>query len=275
MTGSSPRSFAPAAGRWFGRLGRLVDAVRGDEPESTPGQASSPGSDRALVYRGPGSLPGCPESVADVLAAAGLCPVFVGPRERRRLDAKTLAGASLYVQPGGGDVDEAWPHLRAHADDVRRFVDSGGHYLGICLGAYLAGDDPGFDLLPGSTDQYIGTRGASVRDESDAVVTVDWAGQAREVYFQDGPYVALRGGHTHGAGVGGFDVVARYDNGRVAALVCDHGRGRVGVVGPHPEATADWFTDVGLRPPEPLALDLLHDLLRRMRTPGAASVGRH
>jgi hypothetical protein len=44
-------------------------------------------------------------------------------------------------------------------------------------------------------------------------------------------------------------------------VVAPYGRGAVGVVGPHPEATRDWFVDDGLVPPEPLALDLGLDLV--------------
>lgn len=218
-------------------------------------------ADLALVYRGPATLPGCPEAVGEALERAGMRVDYVGPKERHKLRADTLAGAALYAQPGGGDVDDAWPHLRDHADEIRDFVEDGGAYLGFCLGAYLAGDDPGFDLVPGDTDQYIVTKHASIRHDSDALVTLDWDGEQRTMYFQDGAYVKLHRGAD-------AQVVARYDNGRVAALVCDRGRGRVGVVGPHPEASTDWFTDVGLTPPQPLAIDLAVDLIERVRPRG-------
>ena len=35
----------------------------------------------------------------------------------------------------------------------------------------------------------------------------------------------------------------------------------MGVVGPHPEATDDWFTDAGLEPPDRLGADLGQDLV--------------
>ena len=62
------------------------------------------------------------------------------------------------------------------------------------------------------------------------------------------------------------EVVARYPNGAPAALVAPYGEGRVGVVGPHPEATADWFTDAGLAVPfgVDLARDLARDLVDRV-----------
>jgi hypothetical protein len=217
----------------------------------------SPGTDRhrvVLVYRGPASLPGCPEAVAATVAAAGLVPRYVGPHERLPLDARTLATASAYAQPGGDELGSVWPVLRAAAPTIRSYVAAGGAYLGYCLGAYLAGRDPGFGLLPGDTDQYTASPSATVRGRRGTVVSVRWRDRARMMYFQDGAAIHLWPDAE-------AEVLARYDNGRPAAAVCGYGRGRVGVVGPHPEATEDWFTDVGLDPPRPLATDLAVDLL--------------
>jgi glutamine amidotransferase-like uncharacterized protein len=191
----------------------------------------------------------------------------VGPRESRQLDAASLAEAAVYAQPGGAELDEAYRHLRPHRKDIRRFVHSGGRYLGFCLGGYLAGSSPGFGLLPGDTDQYIITDSATVRTDRDAVVEVNWRGQQRQLYFQDGPYFQLEPRTD-------ITVLATYPNRTVAAAVSGFGRGRVGVVGPHPEATADWFTDADLRDPgrrhphpanargRDLGLDLLDEVMR-------------
>ncbi|MBT2274982.1 hypothetical protein J7E69_26585 [Rhodococcus enclensis] len=56
-----------------------------------------------------------------------------------------------------------------------------------------------------------------------------WRGDKRRMFFEDGPIFVLRDDTP-------TEVVARYRNGRVAAVAADFGRGRVGVVGPHPEA---------------------------------------
>lgn len=216
----------------------------------------------ALVYRGEAALPGCPEAAADLVARAGLSVRFVGERERLRLDAETLGQALLYVHPGGGELEDAWPVMRRYREVLRAWVAGGGHYLGFCLGAYLAGHGPGLGLLPGDTDQYVTSRRATVTHTGPAVVTVVWRGVDREVYFQDGPRIELdrRGRRT-------ADVLARYPNGEVAAAVLPRGRGRVGVVGVHPEATADWFEDSGLplpgRPTTDLGLDVVHTLVDR------------
>ncbi|MFH5822975.1 BPL-N domain-containing protein [Georgenia sp. AZ-5] len=212
-------------------------------------------SGAALVYRGPASLPGCPEAVANLLAVSGWFDDvrYVGPAEELPLTADALGRASLYAQPGGGELRRAYRRLRHQAPAVRDFVHAGGRYLGFCLGGYLAGE-PGFRLLPGDSDQYIASPGASVRDERDALITIRWRGRPRQVYFQDGPYFDLDQAP-------GSVVLAEYDNGLPAAVVCRRARGVVGVVGPHPEAGPDWFTDAGLPVPAPAATDLGLDLV--------------
>jgi glutamine amidotransferase-like uncharacterized protein len=190
---------------------------------------------KALVYRGPASLPGCPEAVAELLRQSrwGFDVEFVGPKEHNRLKRSSLESAAVYAQPGGGELAPAYRRMRRASGAIRDFVTSGGRYLGFCLGGYLAGHTPGFGLLPGDTDQYIASPGATIRGEHDAVVEVDWYGQRRQMYFHDGPVFVLDAGSTRP------DVVAVYDNGLPAAVVAGYGSGVVGVVGPHPEATTD------------------------------------
>ncbi|QHC25829.1 BPL-N domain-containing protein [Streptomyces sp. GS7] len=223
----------------------LLDSVRRafgarEEPGSAP--LPEPGGRRlALVYRGPATQPGCPEAVAALLASGpwDLDVRYTGPHEDLPLSAETLAHAYVYAQPGGGSLAPAYRRLKRQADVIRDYVHGGGRYLGFCLGGYLAGSDPGFDLLPGDTDQYITTPGATVDHERDTLVETRWRGQPRTLYFQDGPHFILDEGAD-------ATVLATYPNGSVAAAVTRYGNGRVGVVGPHPEATDDWYLDEGL-----------------------------
>jgi glutamine amidotransferase-like uncharacterized protein len=191
---------------------------------------------------------------------------FIGPGEHRPLSAGSLAEATLYAQPGGADLEEAYRYLRPDRETIRRFVADGGRYLGFCLGGYLAGATPGFDLLPGDSDQYIGTFRATVATDQDTIVEVSWRGHRRHLYFQDGPLFRFDAEAD-------VDILATYPNRAVAAAVTSFGRGRVGVVGPHPEADADWFTDAGLSDPgryhptpatargRDLGLDLLNEVM--------------
>lgn len=237
----------------------LLDAARRAlAPMSMPGGAGVPPARQptALVYRGPATVPGCPEAVAKLLAASrwDFQIQYAGPHERVALTPEALAGTTLYAQPGGGTLSRAYKHMRWHRSAIRDFVRSGGCYLGFCLGGYLAGATPGFALLPGDTDQYIASPQATVDTEDDALVQVSWRGTPRTLFFQDGPHFVLSGGAP-------VTVLATYPNNTIAAVVAGFGEGRVGVVGPHPEATADWFTDAGLRTPKRLGLDLGLDLV--------------
>lgn len=205
----------------------------------------------ALVYRGPApaGCDGCSEAVATMLQRShhGFEVKFVGPKEKLKLNATSLMSAVLYAQPGGGgSLSHAYRQLKDHARDIRRFVSSGGRYLGICMGGYLAGATPGFHLLPGDTDQFIASRGASIRSSADTLVQVSWRDQLRWMYFQDGPYFSL---HSEAPGV---VVLARYMNAKIAALVAPYGKGKVAVVGPHPEADANWYADARLPIPDHL-----------------------
>jgi glutamine amidotransferase-like uncharacterized protein len=231
--------------------------VTGRRPDPAAPDGSRP---LALVYRGPASTPGCPEAVAAALRRSrwDLQVRFVGPGEDLPLEAAVLAGAVLYAQPGGGSLRRAYRRVRSTAPAVRDFVGSGGGYLGFCLGGYLAGETPGFGLLPGDVDRFIDTPGARPDSTRDALLTLTWAGRRRQVFFQDGPWFDLDPDR------GPAEVLATYDNGLPAAVVAPFGRGAVGVVGPHPEASADWYTDSGLPVPADVTADLTQDLVDRV-----------
>lgn len=126
-------------------------------------------------------------------------------------------------------------------------MSNGGHYLGFCLGAYLAGPDI-INILPDGihVDQEIERHKAQFHDAENHVADVDWtfssgpdAGKTekkRQVFFQDGAVVLglnSSDADTH--------ILARYSsNGDVAATVSTYGKGRVGLIGPHAEADSTW-----------------------------------
>lgn len=221
------------------------------------GPATSAKRPLALVYRGPGGCPSCSEAAALLRSTRwGFRVRYVGPGEELKLNRESLAPAAVYVQPGGvGTVDQAFDALRAESAAIRSFVASGGRYLGLCMGGYLAGGNPGFDLLPGDSGQFITSPGASVTSEADTIVKVTWRDRARFMYFQDGPFFTLN------RGAAGVSVLATYTNGEISALVAPYGKGRVGVSGPHPEATGDWYRSNRVDDPDVHDADLGRDLV--------------
>lgn len=217
----------------------------GKAPNERSGKKKRP---LALVYRGPASCAGCSEAAARLVKASKFKfrVAYVGPREKRKITAGNLRKARLYVQPGGDtSVAKADRLLGNRAKKlIKNYVRAGGHYLGICQGAYLAGANPGMAMLaPADSGQYIQTPGASVTSTRDAVIPVRWGANPRtaktyRMFFQDGPYFTLNS-------VRGVKVFARYTNGRIAAMTKTYGKGRVGVVGPHPEAPRSWYRAIG------------------------------
>ncbi|MBB4683438.1 BPL-N domain-containing protein [Amycolatopsis jiangsuensis] len=238
------RRFLLGAGVLTGAAGLTAAGITVFAPDSRP---------LALVYRGPASTEGCPEAVAALLGSQYRV-AYTGPDEEYPLTADSLAKAALYAQPGGGGLDPAWRRMREHAGDLRDYVRGGGNYLGFCLGGYLAGRSPGFGFLPGDTDQYIGSQGAHLRSTRDTVLPVTWRGERRQMYFQDGPLFTLEPSAP-------ATVLATYPTGAVAAAVTPYGKGKVGVVGPHPEADESWFHDARLNSAGALHPELGRDLV--------------
>ena len=258
---TSRRRFLSAATR--AAIGTsALGAVSSGSALRTPSRESAP---LAVVYRGPASCGGCSTAVAALLRKSPrrFRLRYIGPNEERRVTTKGLRGVALYAQPGGdGSVGRAEIALGGSATRaISNYVAGGGRYVGFCMGAYLAGSDPGMGLLsPGDTGGYIDTPGASVTSACDAVVPVMWRGTPRYQFAQDPPYIVP-------SGVAGEEVLSRFTNDRINALVKPYGRGKVGVVGTHPEADRSWYTSKLWREDEDgsdtaQALDLVERTMR-------------
>jgi glutamine amidotransferase-like uncharacterized protein len=219
----------------------------------------------ALVYRGPAACRGCAETVGTLLRRSRweFDIAYVGPHETLRITEAVLSAAVLYAQPGGGNsVRRAYRQMRRFAPVITEYIRLGGRYLGICMGAYLAGTWAGFGFLP-DTDQFIASAGADVRTKKDTIVAVDWRGQRRYMFFQDG---AVLSPPVETAGV---EILARYaSNGEVAALAAPFGHGRIAVSGPHPEAPDEWYRSHGLKNPDGISFDLGYDLVAALMRGG-------
>ena len=133
--------------------------------------------------------------------------------------------------PGGiGDSDSYSNFFtRRRANRIAEFISGGGHYLGICMGAYWAGSRY-FDILDGVNPvQYIKQPNADIKRSYGTVASVTWKNQKEDMYFYDG--CALVGDESN------FKTIARYANGDPMAIM----QGRVGLIGCHPEAPEYWF----------------------------------
>ncbi|MEY3652102.1 MAG: hypothetical protein RL739_272 [Pseudomonadota bacterium] len=141
----------------------------------------------------------------------------------------------LVVFPGGdGEATAFRSVLKPNFSDVCAYMQRGGKYLGICMGAYWA-DAHYFHLLQGTrVVQYIKRPKADIRASYGTTAAVLWRGQSHRMYFYDGPTF-----------VGGrFETCATYANGDPMAIV----QGNVGLVGCHLESQAHWYSKKVMQP---------------------------
>lgn len=184
----------------------------------------------------------CADGIAEVLNRSGLYEaIFIGPDspEKIPLNKESLKKADCIVFGGGlGDSDQFDERLLDSRSLIRNYVAKGGRYLGICMGSYFAGHHY-FDILAKDTKavQYIKRPETTIHHEKHDISTLFWRGEERDVYFHDGATFVPTKGNMRVSG----DIVARYQNGDAAALIQDYKKGRVAVVGPHPEAHSWWF----------------------------------
>jgi glutamine amidotransferase PdxT len=136
----------------------------------------------------------------------------------------------MIVVPGGfGDAstfDRAFKHIK---DRVKSFVQNGGKYLGICMGAYWAGKHY-FDILD-SVDavQYLAQPNTDTRRPHAKNISITWQGNPMNMFWYDG--CALVGNTNK------FTTIATYTNGDAMAIV----QNNIGLIGCHPESEQFWY----------------------------------
>ena len=130
---------------------------------------------------------------------------------------------------GIGDSDAYDFLFRDNGNTIRGYIQNGGRYLGICMGAYWA-DRHYFNILHGTTsEQYIRRPETCTRRYYSKAIECNWNGTNDRFFFYDGP--AFIGNEST------FETIARYKNGDPAAII----QGRIGLVGPHLESQEFWY----------------------------------
>lgn len=150
---------------------------------------------------------------------------------RHELDDNFFDDVDMVAFPGGiGDADSYYDFFKRRvANAVADYVNNGGRYLGICMGAYWAGSHY-FDILEHvDAVQYIKRPDADIRRSYSTVAPIKWTDLHCSMFFYDG--CALIGDETK------FKTIARYSNGDPMAII----QNRIGLIGCHPEAQEYWF----------------------------------
>lgn len=226
----------------------------GPTPTGTVSTTSGPTSAAqpvAVVFRGPATSC-CADAMASMLQAdtkQNFKIIYAGGSGDPNVEtALATPGVKLYAQPGGDGNSYATAYQQGFASDpgakaaIQNFVNSGGRYIGICMGAWFTASDA-FDLIPGSIENWPTTAGAEITDATaDVIVNINWRGTLRKMFYQGGPNMILNSGVNS-------TVLGTFNNAKVATVVYSYGSGKVGLSGPHPEATSDWYSANGLTNP--------------------------
>ena len=145
----------------------------------------------------------------------------------------TLASVDMVAFPGGiGDASSYDKFFRRKAQNaIADYVQQGGRYLGICMGAYWAGSYY-FDILNGvDAVQYIQQPTSDIKRSYSTVAKIKWNNQSEDMFFYDG--CALVGDTSK------FKTIATYANGDAMAII----QNRIGLIGCHPESQEYWYKE--------------------------------
>ena len=171
--------------------------------------------------------------VADVSCCNGMMEALEDYYRFTLFSKKTLSEVNfnnidLVAFPGGtGDADLFHRIIGSEAKVIRSYMNNGGKYLGICMGAYWASKHY-FNLLSDiEVHQYICRPKAEVRRSYQTTLNVRWKRKETEMFFFDG--CAFTGEK--------FKTIARYANGDAMAII----QKNIGLIGCHPESRETWY----------------------------------
>lgn len=215
-----------------------------------------------LIYAGPGAGEDCLLQTEHTLKQ--LAPSYevrqILPDELLHTDwEKTTA---LFILPGGADLPYCALLNGPGNDKIRRYVESGGSFLGICAGSYYA--SKWVEFAPGSDLEVLGERELAFfpgtvsgptlapydyETESGArAATLCWDGPRACVYTNGG------GHFVEAASFPNVAILGAYETGEAAIVHCQVGKGVAILSGPHVEF------DSKLLPSDPYLDLLLPDL---------------
>ena len=149
---------------------------------------------------------------------------------RHELEADFFDNIDVVCIPGGfGDASSFDFLMHNNGNRIQNFINRGGAYLGICMGAYWAGKHYLNLLDDVDAVQYIKRPKTDTRRPHAKNLNVMWEDQQEQMYFYDG--CALIGNNSK------FQTVSQYANGDPMAII----QNRIGLIGCHPESELHWY----------------------------------
>jgi hypothetical protein len=204
-------------------------ALAGCSPSRAGARASPASPPPILLFAGTGTSPNDVLAFRALLSLNGFLYATADSRELMAMGTPGLRSHRLLIVPGG-NFEEIGNGLGSGTSAaVRDAVHAGLNYLGVCAGAFYAGNSPyhGLDLTSGARFGFYALEARGVRK---AAVAVTMPGSPPiDHYWEDGPELS-----------GWGDVVATYPDGTPAVVEGGVGAGWVVLAGIHPEAPESW-----------------------------------
>jgi len=204
-------------------------ACRDDKP---------PAAAAVLLFNGTGASPGDVTAIEEILSSEHLDYSTVNSHWLSAMSEAQLRAYRVLLVPGG-NFEKIGNSLTAEAStNIRAAVDHGLNYLGICAGAFFAGNSPynGLNLTSGARFPFYSAEARGFRRAAVAVTAA--GGETLDQYWEDGPQLTGWGA-----------AVARYPDGTPAIVEGIFGNGWVILAGIHPEAPASWRRGIDFRTP--------------------------
>lgn len=190
-----------------------------------------PGNEASiLLFNGTGTSPNDVAALQNILDKNQLRYITVNSSELNDLNRQQLARYHLLIVPGGDFTVIGNSLTKQTAAKVRQAVQHGLNYLGICAGAFLAGNSPyynSFDLTSGVKFNFYSAENKGIRKAALSITSV--GNLPADQYWEDGPQLS-----------GWGKAIAKYPDGTPAVAEGKSGRGFVILAGIHAEAPASW-----------------------------------
>jgi len=129
--------------------------------------------DAILLFNGTGTSPGDVAAIESVLRASHVTWSTAGSRQLNAMSESQLRQHRLLIVPGGNFIqlgNGLTPHTAA---GIRNAIRNGVNYLGICAGAFFAGNSPrnGLNLTSGVRFGFYSLEARGVRKAAVPITT--------------------------------------------------------------------------------------------------------
>lgn len=187
-----------------------------------------------LLFNGTGTSSGDVSAVETILRNLKLSYATANSSQLNGMSASAMAAYKLFLMPGGSAMTISKNLKSATITNLHNaIVNNGLHYLGICAGAFFAGDSGVYHYLALTphgvwfnyyADEFKGIHKAALEIKASN-------GSKLDQYWEDGPQLS-----------GWGSIVGKYPDGTPAIVEGMAGNGWVILCGVHPEAPSSWRT---------------------------------